>query len=293
MKSLVIAKPSWQALWAGALLWLLATGAVFAEAPLYRLHHPGGQTSYLLGTMHSDDPRVMAAMERISPLLDQVDEVVLEMVPDGTALLLAVGSMLLADDQSLDQLLDESLYRQVVALAADKGLPEPAVKRLRPWALAVMLSMPKLNSGEFLDMRIHRVALEKGRKVSGLETAAEQLAVFTELDLQLQIRLLADGVEQADQIPQLMESMIQAYVEGDLARLQELTREQEVGMDGRIADWFDDAVIASRNQRMDERLLQHLNGKRVLVAVGALHLPGDEGLLQRLRDKGFGVQLLQ
>ena len=45
--------------------------------------------------------------------------------------------------------------------------------------------------------------------------------------------------------------------------------------------------IHARNLRMFESLLHQIENKRVFIAVGALHLPGEKGLINLLRMKGY------
>ena len=48
-------------------------------------------------------------------------------------------------------------------------------------------------------------------------------------------------------------------------------------------------LIDKRNANMAERALPHLNAGSVLIAVGAMHLPGEAGLVHLLRERGFEI----
>ena len=71
----------------------------------------------------------------------------------------------------------------------------------------------------------------------------------------------------------------------------EARREAEAEAEAeRIAGAFWERLVARRNRRMVERMLPGLRQGGVFVAVGALHLPGEEGLVALLRQEGFTVE---
>jgi hypothetical protein len=81
--------------------------------------------------------------------------------------------------------------------------------------------------------------------------------------------------------------MVDAYLENDLVALQALSDEQLQAVETSASDYFIESGIHARNHRMAESLLLQLESNRVFAAVGALHLPGEEGLLNILRQHGF------
>lgn len=61
-------------------------------------------------------------------------------------------------------------------------------------------------------------------------------------------------------------------------------------MDRALADWFRLELIVNRNIRMAERLHGLLEKGSTFVAVGALHLVDDSGLIQALKQAGYRVE---
>ncbi len=273
--------------WLSFLFLSLVLGAAAADPGLfYRLEKPGRPVHYLLGTMHSDDPRVLSVADRVRPQLEEVAQVALEILPDGAGLFQAGLAMLLPPGQRLSELLGPDLYRQVESAMARKGVPSPVLERLKPWAVAVVLGTPPLH-GEALDQRLYREALALGREAKALETPEEQLALFDELSPELQKRMVEEVLAQQERLKEQLEQLTAAYLAGDLERLQRLSLEYDAAGDEALARWFRERLIRRRNHRMAERLLPLLERDATLVAVGALHLPGNEGLIKLLESAGY------
>jgi uncharacterized protein YbaP (TraB family) len=274
------------------LLWLFVGLAVASEKGLlYEVSRPGEAAHYLFGTMHSDDHRVLALLERLKQPLARVEQVVLEILPDTMAMVEVSMAMVLPPEQKLSRLVGEALFERAVQAAAEKGLPRFVVERMRPWALAITLGMPELQ-GDAMDQAIYKSSLAQGKQLRALETPAEQMALFEELPGELQVRLLEDVLDQRKQLTRQLEALTRAYLDRDLERLRDLSLDYEAAGDRLLAEWFRKKLILDRNRRMYERLLPLLKEKPALVAVGALHLAGKEGLITLLRRAGYRVEPL-
>ena len=276
----------------GGLLWLLVWPAVASEKGLlYEVSRPGEATHYLFGTMHSDDYRVLALLDGLKQPLASVEQVVLEILPDATAMVEVSMAMLLPPEQKLSQLVGKVLFERAARAAAEKGLPRIAVERMRPWALAITLGTPDL-TGDAMDQVFYQRALAEGKQLRALETPAEQMVLFEALPDNLQVRLLEDVLDQRKELNQQLEVLTQAYLDRDLEWLRELSLDYEAAGDKLLAEWFRKKLILERNRRMYEHLLPMLEEKSTLVAVGALHLAGKEGLITLLRRAGYSVEPL-
>lgn len=268
------------------------TGQLQAETGLlYQVSRPGLATSYLLGTMHSGDPAVLAIAERVEPQMRAVDRLVLEMALDADTQLLVSQGMMLPAGERLSSLVAEDVFQALTVVAREQGLPLALVERLKPWALAVTLSLPPRQEN-FLDEVIAQQARRIDKPLTGLESAAEQLSVFDAMPLPLQLNMLRLTLSSRSEFPQQWQALQAAYLTRDLDRLQALSMGQMAGMDDEIRRWFDERVLDARSRRMRTRLLPLLEGGACFVVVGALHLPGDDGLLAGLRKAGFDIRTL-
>ena len=256
---------------------------------LWRIDGAATQPSYLLGTIHSDDARITTLPVTIANIFQQADSFSGEIDMDLPNLMQASQATLLPEGESLQQLLDATLYQQTVRLLAAYGMPELVVQRMKPWAAAATLSLPRPQTGVFLDMLLYMQAAAQGKRVYGLETVSEQVGAMESMPRDLQISMLRDAVAQHDQLDQIIEALINAYLQRDLNALELISDKAMQQGDRRVAELFTSQVVVNRNRRMLERMQPRLREGNAFIAVGALHLPGKDGLLTLLRNKGYRV----
>ena len=91
-------------------------------------------------------------------------------------------------------------------------------------------------------------------------------------------------------VDRTFETMKAAYLAGDLDRLHAMAEAQTAGADPALMALFEDRLIDARNRRMVERLAPHLARGGTFVAVGALHLSGEAGILNLLAKDGWQVR---
>ncbi len=261
---------------------------------LFRLDHQrdhqesGNAPSWLFGTIHSDDPRVTQLPAPVLEAFDSAAVVVLEVVPDAAMVETSRSAMLLDADKRLSDMLPPALYQDILAALAERGMPPTAAERLEPWAVLLILSMPRASAEPVLDVALYQRAVEAGKPVQALETIAEQLSVFQALSLEDQIALLDATLRERAQLPEVFAALLNAYLARELEALMQfgqtlVTNNPE--LEARLRK----TLIDDRNRRMFRRLIPALPQGGQFIAVGALHLPGPGGLLQRLQAAGIEV----
>lgn len=276
--------------------WLFVAAMCFAggaaateQGLLWRIDGGAGKPSYLFGTIHSDDPRVNRLPQPVQAALDGSDSYVMEVVLDESAIVELTLASMLPPEQSLKDFLDESAYRRTVAAMAGYGYPEAAVARLKPWVVLTTLSTPRSRGGEILDLVLFTRADGLGKRIHGLESVAEQVAVLDQIPIEDQIAALKDTLDHLDQLEKVFNDLYDAYLSRNLTRLVELSDEHLHFGDREAGEALMKRLIDERNRRMVERLQNRLREGGAFIAVGALHLPGEEGLIALLRAQGLKV----
>jgi uncharacterized protein YbaP (TraB family) len=265
-----------------------AAQSKFSRGLLWKIDAPGIKSSYLFGTIHSDDARVTALHESVTQALDASGHVVMEARIDGDAIAYMAEAMYFNDGRTLEQVVGKKLYADSVKALTARGIPALGIEKQKPWAVMMTLSMPTPTTGEYVDLILENRAARLDKSITGLESIEEQIAVFDGLALPDQIALLEEVVQTQGQFKKELEDMIKAYLARDLASLAELTDRHTPG-DARIHQTVTDRLLTKRNTRMAGRITPILKQGGAFIAVGAAHLPGKTGLLNLIEQAGYRV----
>ncbi len=261
---------------------------------LWQIEAEGAEPSYLLGTMHSNDPQVVALPAPVDDAFAAARSVTLEVIVNEDVREELATSMIMMDGRRLDKILDSERFERVTEIAAIYGLPALAVTFMKPWALAVLFSFPpdevdRQAAGERpLDEMLQAEAEARSLPLYGLEQAGEQLKWFETMSEPDQLAFLDWVVSQHGQGDRWFGELRRLYLDRDTGGMMNLM----AGLDEKAAKtavFFKDRVIDQRNRLMAERMLPRLNEGGAFVAVGALHLPGQEGILSLLAARGYEV----
>lgn len=272
------------------LLWLLLVSTAFAGEQGLLWHISGkGVDSYLFGTMHSEDPRVTRLPAEVEQRFMAADTVVLEVSLDAQTEMAAAAQMMLPQESSLTALVGEALSAQAKQAMLSRGVPPAVTERLQPWATVLVLSMPRQQGGLVLDKLLYDRAQAEGKRFQALESVEEQIAVFTSLSLDEQKALLQTVLKEYQGYPLLFEQMTEAYLSGDLAQLVKISDANPMTSDPELHAKVMTKLLDHRNRRMVKRMQTMLMEGKVFVAVGALHLPGETGLISLLRQQGYAI----
>lgn len=273
------------------LLWLLLLPTAFAAEQGLLWHISGeGVDSHLFGTMHSEDPRVTRLPELVERHFTAAETLVLEVSLDQQSEMSAAAQMMLPEQSSLTTLVGEALSLRAKQAMQSRGIPAAVTEQLQPWATVLVLSMPKPQTGLVLDKVLYDRGLQSGKAFQPLESIEEQIGVFTALTIDEQKELLRNVLNEYQSYPALFEQMTTAYLSRDLGQLVKIGDENPMTADPALQKKVMTSMLDKRNQRMVERMLPILRGGKVFVAVGALHLAGDKGLISLLRQRGYKVE---
>lgn len=279
----------------------------FPHGTLFRLSRDG-QTSYVFGTLHLDDPRVASFRPSVIAALSSSKTLALESVETGARLLRSIrkdpaamrAALLAPQDQRPDVLLDAADFAALQTLVAEAGLAASSAGALKPAVLALLLDLPacarKNGVKPYADEAIAELAKAQGARVVGLETMIEQIDILDGFSPEVGRALLVATLRQAGHAEDVVETTIARYALQDLGGLLAWMKSPELipGVAGaQTPPDFLDRLITRRNQRMRDRAVPLLEKGGVFIAVGAAHLPGERGLLNLLELEGFRVEAVE
>lgn len=275
------------------LAWMLLAAplANAAGTPVFwSVARDGEHLGYLLGTIHSEDARVL---EYARPFLDSLTGsrvFAMELMPDLPTLAALAERMQLPEGQDLEQVVGPRRFAAVQEALAAYGVPAAQAQRMQPWAAMMTLSVPPPKTGLFMDFSLSLRASGAGVRVIGLETLDEQLSFLEGMNLDQQLAMLDHAIEESGRAQQVHDELVDIYLAGDLQVLHEHAMEQLQEVDEAARETFLQQGIVLRNRRMLEAAEPHLQGGGAFIAVGSLHLTGETGLLKLLSDSGYDLE---
>jgi len=286
---------------AGLLLFPTALSAA-QETPPWRpflWQVEGPSTSFIFGTVHLPDERVLRLPAAVEEAFAASDAVFTEITLDLATQAKVSAYLLLEDDATLDTLLPGPLYRRAAAYVESKGRKMELFNRFRIWNFMVNLTLlddfRAYLSNVPMDAALYTRAEALGKETGGLETVEEQIGVFESLSVEEQAGLLRQTLDHLEDLASRgekpSEELIEIYLSGDETRL---TGEVAASMDlgDPVTQKFLRLLLTDRNRRMADRILAELSnrpGTAFFFAVGALHCTGDDGLPALLRREGLAV----
>jgi uncharacterized protein YbaP (TraB family) len=171
-------------------------------------------------------------------------------------------------------------------------MTQTVVNKLKPWAVVATLNMPPQKTGEFLDLQLYREAMRRKIPTYGLEKVEEQLAIFENMSLADQLSLLKETLTNFDEIQATFEKLHDLYLKRDLTAMLEFSMEQIQQSTVQLETLFKafyKRLIDDRNLKMAKRMEKRFQEGNAFVAIGALHLPGENGVLKLLEKQGYQV----
>jgi uncharacterized protein YbaP (TraB family) len=259
----------------------------FDRGLLWKISRPGSAPSYLFGTIHLGDEDVTRLPEAVSARLKKSRVFVMEALPDMEQSTKLSQMMFFGDHRRLNEFLSGTMYDRVVAILATYHLTEESASLLKPWAAFLTMSYPS-DLRKILDLQLLEMASENGLEARGLETLQEQGEIFNRMKMQDQVRLLTDAACHYDRFQKDFEVMKSLYLKRDLKALYLYSQRYSFN-DNSVYESLSRQILTDRNHVMADRMQPILEKGNAFIAIGAMHLPGKEGVLALLQGKKFRI----
>ena len=259
----------------------------FGRGLLWKVSREGTPPSYVFGTIHVVERHVSEQLDRVRDVLAESEIFVMEAVPEPDEIAVMRRMMLFSDGTTLQDVISADLFAETLAVLRAYHLTEKDVASMKPWAAYLTMSYPA-EMGIVLDQQLLHLARTGEAATWGLESMEELGSVFNSLSLTDQVRLLTDAVCHRETLEGDFAKMISLYAEGDLAGLYSYGQRYSFD-DDMLYEHLTEKILTLRNYRMVERLQPILERGAAFIAMGALHLPGEEGVLALLAQHDFEI----
>lgn len=272
-----------------SILVLFILSAVSANSQiLWKINDPvKKQEGYLMGTIHMLPKADREQFDMPDSLIRTMDKVVLELNPD---LMLEdrfelASSMVIPDRKSIPDLISDTLLKRLDGLFIDTfGIKRKRLYNqyynLKPMYLSMIVMTEQIGEFSAIDDEVAKIASKAKVEVVGLESVYEQVGFLNAITLEEQLKWL-DEMD-ASMMDDYYE-LVRFYMKGDLDSIAISSADQ-------MSSEMEKNLAIDRNRNWIPRIKEYLEGGKTFIAVGSLHLPGKEGLIELLRAEGYTVE---
>ncbi len=256
--------------------------------------------SYLFGTLHVAPVSLADSISGLNEAIESVDAVYGELsLDDINAAQSQIAPLLMAPaDSTLNRVFTPAQLAEIdSAFSAIAGQPlnvTSMMNGLKPTVIStVMLTMlaqkniAGYKAGATLDAYVLGKGAAASKPVGGLEPLQKQIDLLYSVPIAEQASDLLDMIRVPGGAEKLLVKMSDSYKSGDLDALYDIINDPEAGG---LSDSRQGPLLNQRNEAWVEFLLGFIPTTSVLVVCGAGHLPGDNGLISRLRGAGYSVE---
>ncbi|MCS3797077.1 TraB/GumN family protein [Niastella sp. OAS944] len=247
------------------------------------------RSSYLYGTMHVLCAGDATISDSLKLAIKYADQIYFELDMDNMGEMLgAMKYLRMNDGKKLSELLSKEDYAKVEEYFKHNAVPLPLamMNRFKPYFISSLIGeqMMSCDQKNGMEELIMRESKKYNKEIKGLETTEFQASIFDSIPYEKQAKDLVSYIDSIDSYKQVTMEMVEVYREQNLERMDSLMHKSDPGMDE-----YMDILLYGRNRHWVDQMPEIMKSKCILFAVGAGHLPGEQGVISLLRKKGYKV----
>jgi len=268
-----------------------------------------GATLTIVGTYHLDDPRHAATVAALAPAIEGAATLLVEAGPDEEKALMDrlaadPSAMFITTGSTLLERLPPDLWLRLSRALAERGIPAFMAAKLQPWYATMLLAVPPcamvaMADPKGLDGMLIDRATAAGVPVRALEPFDTVLKLFGGLTPEQELSMIESTLATEEQAEDFAFTLSEAYFQGESRLMWELMRAIALDLPG-----ADAATVEAEFALMEELLMTARNRSWIpgieeaaargpaVVAFGALHLAGRDGVLDLLARNGWTISPL-
>ena len=264
---------------------------------LWKITGKGDARMYLLGSFHLLRPTDYPLAPEAETAFEASQRMVFELSStdmNGPGLAgKLVQAAVRTDGSSLRDDLDAPTWSRLQAWTRANGLPLEQLQGMKPWFVGLTISIAQmqkmgLDAQLGLDQHFMQRAASARKPIIGLEDVDTQVALLAGMSAAEQQQMVAEALEQAEKGDAETRALHDAWRRGDDALLwNRMASEMKASYPQLYR-----RINSDRNAAWLPRLESHLQAGQggTMVVVGALHLLGSDGVVEKLRAKGYKVE---
>ena len=279
---------------------------------LYKISHKNlEKPSYIVGTYHLAPATFIDSIPGAKAALEAVDvvcgEVVMSEMESRESQKKVQAAIMLPDGKSLtdvftaDEMQRLNAYMdKLLGMNLDNPILKSQMGKMTPMALSTQLQLvqymkltPNFNPMKLIDAHFQNVAKKAGKSVAGLETVDFQIEIlYKGTTIERQKQQLLCMVDNDEYYALQMKELSAAFFAQDMQVLLDVT-EEKMGNQCDTTPQEEEALIYGRNAAWAGKMPAMMGEASTLFVVGAAHLPGEKGVLELLKAKGYTVEAVK
>jgi len=247
--------------------------------------------SYLYGTIHMTCNYVLT--DKMKKAFEETNQLALEIDMDDPEMQTKMmQGMMMTDGKTMKSILSEEDFSELSAFFKDNtGMNLEMFNTVKPFAVSAMLiskMVPCSPPGSY-ELEFMKIAKDQNEEVQGLETIEYQMGVFDSIPYKDQldelVKMAKEGIEESKHE---FTKITELYTIEDIEGLLKVMTESED-----MTAKFKDELLDKRNQNWIPVIQKMSKEKPTFFGVGAMHLPGEEGVIKLLRNAGYTVEAVK
>jgi hypothetical protein len=270
----------------------------------------GDEVITIIGTYHFDDPRHFPTLDVIAPEIAAATTVLVEAGPEEEALLMEAlaadpGRMFITEGPTLIERLPPQVWADLKTALEARGVPGIFAAKFQPWNVIAVLSIPPCAmltmqaEPEGLDGLVIDEALANGVPVRSLEPHDTIFRIFDSFTEAEMVAMIESTLAIEDKAEDYSVTLADSYFAQDVRIIWEFMRDESYALPGYTREQvdaeyarFEEVLMNMRNRAWIPVLTEAAADGPVFAAFGALHLAGEEGVLNLLQNVGFTLERL-
>ena len=242
--------------------------------------------SYIYGTIHIMPKKQFAISESITTALKECDALVMEVDinMDLKTKIDAAQRSMLPNGKTIADITSAENAQKIRQFCIDslhwKESKYVRMSRLTPFFLTSIILQDLIGKSKSFEVELNKFAEKNKMTTLGLETIQMQMDLVNDVPYEEQIKLLLEGLTTNNSE---YNTMLNCYLKQDLNKLGELMNDAELSPE------FNANFLVKRNQNWIPQISKMVQEKPIFIAVGAGHLPGEQGVLKLLQEAGYTV----
>lgn len=243
------------------------------------------KVSYLFGTLHAQDEKLFQFASSFSQAFASTEKLIIEILPDYVSPEHIYPYFMANENYNIRHYLSNKEYKKLDNWLKEKyGWRLSVFDQIKPVFIYMLTSnvMMDRENKPILDEYLYQLAKKQGKEIIGLESIEEQFKALEAIPLREQVQMILQNITRPNKEKREYQKLIRAYLKQDLNQLLLLTKRSMHPSTYR-------QIIDERNAVMTQRLIALMQEHALFVAVGAGHLPGENGIIALLKKQGFEV----